>query len=148
MSKPGHLYALSSASRSMFEDVFAPSSGSMSNTMPGIVHAPACADPPKTLECGFLASVDHWVLPSRLRAPPRQFFHQSVECLEWTLDLISLQDAGTQSCTVSLRLDFQRVLHSTWPRLGHAQSQLRLHEHPSYMYGVGLLLSVQKLRGW
>lgn len=64
-----------------------------------------------------------------------------------TVDLTSLEHAGTQSSTVSLGLNCQYNLHSTGLPPEHAQSQLRLHGPPLNLQGVGLLLSVQRLRG-
>lgn len=107
-------------------------------------HTSPCVGPPQTLECGFLPSVGHWVLPSRLRCSTETIL-PSVSRMS-RVD-ISLQCAGTQSCTVSLSLNFQHNLHSTGPRLEHAQSQLRPHGHPLYIQAVGLAAVGTKIKG-
>lgn len=73
--------------------------------MPGITRAPVWGPNLSNVACCLW--VGHWVLPRRPLLHRKQFFHQSVECPEWTLDLTSLEHAGTQSSTVSLSLNSQ-----------------------------------------
>lgn len=121
----GLFYALSSASRAPSKSgVVGVSSWSSSRPCQGS-RLPLRWGP-NLSNVAYLA-VGHWVLPRRplCSTQDNSSISQSVECLEWTLDLTSLEHAGTQSITVSLGLNFQYNLHGTGLPLEHAQSQLR-----------------------
>lgn len=107
----------------------------------------ACAWSPNLSNVAFSLRVGHWVLPRRPQCSTRPILPSVSRLPRVDMQSSPVSNMPGQSSTVSPSPNLQPSLHSTGPLLEHAQSQLRLHEPPSCMQGVGLLLSVQRLRG-